>query len=112
LPGAKHFFDCDRENWQKYYQSTMVFPIRYPINSQEDEFLYVGFLAFDAPRPNAFRGVPDVFKFNHDPDGYAALLDKSAAFHLGAVFADMLGSILGPPYESYAPKHEASNVSK
>jgi hypothetical protein len=108
LAAAKDLFQCDREGWQRYYQSALVFTIRYPKNTQENEFLCVGFLVFDSPKINAFAGIPNIFKFTHNPDEYAVLLDKSAAFHLGAVFADMLGSILGPAYLSHAPSYEVT----
>jgi hypothetical protein len=106
LTAAKNLFACDREDWQKYYQSALVFTIRYPKNLREDEFLVVGFLVFDSPRTDAFSGVPNIFKFRDHPDLYASKMERSAAFHLGGVFADLLGSIIGPAYLSNAPNYE------
>lgn len=87
-------FRCDRHNWQNFYRATLVFPLRYPADQAGNEFLNLGFLAFDSPLPGAFRGIPNIFDFVLDPTGYRDKLEKSAIFHLGSIFADTLATVL------------------
>lgn len=91
-------FRCDRENWQRYYRSTLVFPIRYPTNEQGTEFDCIGFLAFDSPRTGAFPGLPDIYDHRQSPQEYRDLLEKSTVFHLGSIIVDVMGTILRDPY--------------
>lgn len=92
-------FVCARQNWQKYYRSALVFPIRYPRDSLGSTYRYIGFLPFDSPDADVFRGLPDIFDFRERRAEYHAALEQSAIFHLGAVLADCLGTFLGPVYE-------------
>jgi GAF domain-containing protein len=89
-------FRCDRKDWDRYYRSTLVVPIRYPANNLGTEHNHLGFVAFDSLTEGAFRGLPDIFNYREDPTGYSERLESSAAFHLAAVLADTLGSFLGP----------------
>lgn len=89
-------FRCDRQDWQRYYRSTFVVPIRYPANRLGTDHCHLGFVAFDSPLQSAFRGLPDIFNYREDPTGYSERLESSAAFHLVAMLADILGSFLGP----------------
>lgn len=102
-------FQCDRINWQRYYKSTLAFPIRYPIDSQGVEFDYIGFLAFDSPKVGAFRGLPDIFDYRDRPTEYRDSLEASTAFHIGAMFADILGTFLRGAYEQHAEKRSNAN---
>ncbi|REJ69358.1 MAG: hypothetical protein DWQ31_04645 [Planctomycetota bacterium] len=87
-------FRCDRQNWQRYYRSTVVVPIRYPLDIHGQEYKYWGFLAFDSPRTKAFPDLPDIFAYRDDPHAYSDLLEKSAAFHLIGILADIMGTFL------------------
>lgn len=101
-------FCCDRANWQKYYCSTLVFPIRFPIDTNGTAYDYIGFLAFDSPRRNAFRGLPNIFEYRSAPAEYDDLLEASCAFHLGGIIADVLGTFLRPAYEMRSESREGS----
>lgn len=91
-------FVCSRSDWGKYYRSTLVFPLRYAKNAVGTELCNFGYLAFDSPRVNAFRGMPDVFVHHDNPSHYSDLLFESSVFHLGAIMADSLGIMLGPSW--------------
>ena len=93
---AGKLFHCDRTDWNQYYRSAFVFPIRYPRRAASGEFVYVGFLAFDSPKNNAFLGLPNIFEHRDDPTGYRGKLEKKMAFNLGALMADILGTCLYP----------------
>lgn len=95
LPKRGEWFKCDRTNWQHWYRSALVFPIRYPLDAQGNKMLNIGFLAFDSPRTNVFHGLPDIFDYRESPSEYHDLLEASAVFHLGAIFADTMGTFLG-----------------
>lgn len=94
---VKHgnLFKCDRDNWQSFYRSTLVFPINHVKNAEATEFDRLGFLAFDSPEVGMFRGVPDIFDHRDRLPAYWDKMNESSAFHLGAVFADLLGTALG-----------------
>jgi hypothetical protein len=96
-------FVCDRENWQRYYRSTMVFPLRYAKNAQATEFENIGFLAFDSPKRDAFLGIPDIFAHREDFATYQDKIEDSTAFHLGAICADTLSTFLRRTYEEREP---------
>jgi len=99
-------FCCDREDWQRYYRSTLVVPIRYPSNRLGTDHNHLGFVAYDSPDKNVFRGLPDLFKYREDPVGYSDRLESSAAFHLAAILGDTLGSLLGPVMNGRSPSHD------
>lgn len=94
----KSVFRCSREAWWDYYNSVLVYLLRYPVLHSPDHN-YVGFLAFDSPRAGVFHGLPDVFEYCSDVSGYRNALTKSAVFHLGAVCADALSTFLLNAYE-------------
>jgi hypothetical protein len=98
----KHFdrFKCERAEWPKYYRSVLVFPLRYVRNPDTGDFDNIGFLAFDSPKSNAFAGMPEVFSYRDNPAEYQNRLDQSAAFHLGAIFADSLSAHLHGIYNT------------
>jgi hypothetical protein len=99
LTKRHELFKCDRENWTRYYKSTLVFPLRYQENPQCTSYRNIGFLAFDSHNTSAFKGLPDIFDFRDDPSGYRDLLEDCTAFHLGAIFADTLSGFLRTAYE-------------
>lgn len=89
-------FRCDRKDWQKFYKSALVFPIRYEKNAQGSDLQIIGFIAFDSPDANAFHGLPNIYEHLDSPTVYLQHLTGSTAFHVGAIFADTLGTLLGP----------------
>lgn len=95
---ARAAFRCDRKNWQNFYHSTLAFPLRFPNNADggDGEYQNLGFLAFDSPRKNVFRGLPDIYNHVGDPTGYRTLLEGSPAFHLGAMIADSIAIAIRP----------------
>jgi hypothetical protein len=98
LPLAENLFKCDREDWQQYYRSSLVFPLRFISQTEPLRYSAVGFLCFDSPRANAFHGMPDIFKFRDRFHAYHDQLQGSATFHLGAIFADTLSMFIRPAY--------------
>ncbi|HTQ39686.1 MAG TPA: hypothetical protein VMJ32_11705 [Pirellulales bacterium] len=93
-------FHCTRPHWSKYYHSVLVFPLRYAQNTAGTLMGNVGFLAFDSHKTNAFPEIPDIFNYVERPAEYLDALHKTPAFHLGALFADTLGTFLGSAYDS------------
>ncbi len=91
-------FICDRRNWQNYYRSALVFPVRYAKNTEGTELVNLGFIAFDSPTQGVFRGLPDIFNYQSNIAEYQERLQQSAIFHLGAILADSLGTFLGTAY--------------
>lgn len=102
-------FVCDRQDWAQYYRSTLVFPIRYPIDAQATTYDYIGFLAFDSPDTGSFRGLPDIFEYKDRPADYREKLEESTAFHVGALLADVLGTFLRPAFENRPEKEADQN---
>jgi hypothetical protein len=96
LKAAGSDFRCSRDNWQNFYASALVFPIRYPTSEDGLEFATVGFIAFDSPNVGAFRGMPSIFDYENKPAQYREKLEDSAVFHVGSIIADALGSFLRP----------------
>ena len=99
LTSAGPNFVCSRNNWEKHYNSTIVFPLRYIVNSAEKEFYTVGFLCFYSMRKDAFVGMPNIFNYIQDYDGYAGKLEDNCIFHMGASMADMLSTFLRMTYK-------------
>lgn len=98
---TKHagLFQCDRENWGQYYQSALVFAVRYPKNLQGNEYAHIGFLTFDSVKKDVFRGLPDIFDHRDNPTHYRQLLEGTSVFHVGSIIADTLATFLRPIYE-------------
>jgi hypothetical protein len=94
LPSHGSAFRSERENWQQYYQSTLVFPVNHAKNDSGTELARLGFLAFDSPRTGSFLGAPDIFDYRERLHEYRDRLLEWPPFHLGAIFADILGSAL------------------
>ena len=90
LAAAGASFRCDRRDWQNYYRSALVFPLRFPPRKQSIEYVNLGFLAFDSPKCNAFAGIPNIFDFSDNPTGFQNALEKRMAFNLGGAMADIL----------------------
>ncbi|WP_373650564.1 hypothetical protein [Schlesneria sp. DSM 10557] len=93
-------FKCDRDNWQQFYQSVMVFPINFAIGSDNRSFSRLGFLAFDSPIQNAFRGMPNIFEYRDSISEYRDRLLDSTCFHFGAICADLLGAAIADAFRS------------
>ena len=93
-------FACSRPDWSSYFKSIMVLPIRCVLAGRQKKT--IAFLAFDSPYAGAFRGLPNIYEFIGRPAEYHDRLQNVAAFHLGAIFVDTLGTILGPIYEQFS----------
>jgi hypothetical protein len=96
LYGHGNNFKCTRKEWQDYYRSTLVFPIRYMVNLNSRSCEITGFLAFDSLMKNAFGNLPDAFQYLENDVEYHTLLWKNTQFHLGAILADTLSVFLKP----------------
>lgn len=92
-------FVCSRDNWEDHYHSTMVFPLRYIVDSPQKKFYTVGFLCFYSKRKDAFVGMPNIFDYANKHDEYLAVLENSCIFQIGASMADILSTFLRPIYE-------------
>ena len=101
-------FKCDRTDWQKFYRSTLVFPLRYIQDEVNSKFVTFGFLAFDSVKKGVFGDVPDIFHYRERWHAYHERLSNTTAFHVGAVFADTL-SVLMRRYFEKPKKDGASN---
>lgn len=98
LANAKGF-RCDRDNWEDYYRSALVYPLRYIASDNCYDYVNFGFLAFDSPRNGVFLGVPEIYDYKDEPPRFRARLEKSAVFNLGAIIADALSMFMRPYYE-------------
>jgi hypothetical protein len=85
-----HVYRNEREDWTQYYRSTLVVPIRMPRTAVEVAPQVLGFLAFDSPEPNAFRGMPEVFDDTDRLQAYMERVEQQCLFHVAALMADML----------------------
>jgi hypothetical protein len=98
-------YQNSRNGWEKYYRSTLVFPLRYPTyEGRQRKYNVVGFLAFDSSKKNAFVSLPNIFDYRDNINkisDYQSLLAASAPFHLGAIMADTLSTIMKPTYDQY-----------
>lgn len=93
-------FQCSRNKWEEHYNSTIVFPMRYLVDSKQKIFYTIGFLCFYSKRKNAFTGTPNIFKFVNNFDGYHVALQESTVIQTGACMADILSTFLRPTYEN------------
>jgi hypothetical protein len=109
LPAVGTTFACDRNKWADFYKSVLVFPVRYAKTIVGNEYRQVGFLAFDSPLVDAFPGVPSIFDYSASTPIYREELLKSPAFHIGALFADTLGTFLGAAIEAAEQRKESKS---
>jgi hypothetical protein len=99
LPRRANLFTCHIPNWQSFYKSLLVFPLRFRI--APDRFEQVGFLSFDCPTANAFTGFPDSFDFRDGDRWYEhhSLLTLSSTYNLGGIMASLVSDCLRGAYE-------------
>jgi len=102
----KPYFHCSRTNWEHFYRSVLVFPLRYVYDPVRNQYRTIGFLCFDSPNANAFPKMPDAFEYRGRPDRYRQKLAAQPAFHLGAIMADSLSMFLRASYERNANVEE------
>jgi len=86
-------YECSRENWRRYFWSTVVFPLRYRKIVQQEHRI-MGFLTFDSRSTKVFGNIPDIFDFKDRPDEYNQRLLMSAVFHVGGMIADILATTM------------------
>ena len=85
-------------------------PIRYPKDVTGSKNRIIGFLAFDSPRTGAFGDLPDVFDHANEGWKYLDELSFHAAFHLGAIMADVVAITMRPFYDSWIPWKGANHA--
>lgn len=98
LPQYLSNYKNNRDQWAKFYKSTLVFPLRYVRNPDNDDADLIGFIAFDSPKIGAFGDSPEIFKYRDEPAEYHKRLHASSAFHLGSILADSLSAHLHGVY--------------
>ena len=86
-------FECSRDNWQRYFKSTIVFPLRYKKIKQRKHEI-VGFLTFDCKFSNVFGNIADIFEFKDKPEEYNHKLLSSTVYHVGGLIADTLATAI------------------
>lgn len=89
---TKYFnkYACSRKNWNDYFKSTIVFPLRY--RKGRTSHLIIGFLTFDSNKTKVFGNIPDIFEYKDKPDDYLEHLSYSTAYHIGGIIADTLAT--------------------
>lgn len=97
-------YACSRENWQNYFNSTMVFPLRY--RKGREPHTIMGFLTIDSSKTNVFGNIPDIFDYKDAPDDYLTALGYSSAYHIGGIIADTLATMF---YLQEVKKGEGNN---
>lgn len=85
-------FKCSRTDWQRFYRSTMVFPLRHQLS--DGPFAIAGFLAYDSKLPNAFPELPDSIEFRRDWLGFHERAAHCTLYHLGSLISETLGMLL------------------
>ena len=98
-------YDNGRGNWSEFYQSKLIFPIRYI--ARPGEYEVIGFLEFDSKK-GAFVGMPNAYDYVRKANEYRTELENSAIFHAGAIIADTLSLCLRPFYEHLGIKGRAN----
>jgi hypothetical protein len=93
-------FICSRNDWEKFYRSTLVFPLRFLIQPSTRKFKTVGFLAFYSKKRNVFLGMPNIFDYSSDWDTYLSKMQEDTVFQVGACMADTISTFLRPVYET------------
>lgn len=91
-------YQCSRNKWDEHYNSTIVFPMRYLDDPKQKIFQTIGFLCFYSKRKNVFTGVPNIYKFVDNFDGYHVALQESTVIQTGACMADILSTFIRPTY--------------
>ena len=99
LISAGPSFVCSRDAWEKHYNSTIAFPLRYIVDSPQRKFYTIGFLCFYSMRKDVFIGMPNIFDYIQDYDAYAGILENNCIFQLGASMTDILSTFLRTTYE-------------
>lgn len=89
-------FKNSRRNWQKYYKSTLVFPLRYVNRRGTTHFDTFAFLALDSKKEGAFKGMPEIFEHVRERDVFHDKARNCAMFQAGAAIADSLSMFLRP----------------
>jgi hypothetical protein len=94
---SKHraLFACTRKDWERYYNSTLAYPVRFR-RPGDEEFYFIGFLTFDFKRADGFPSVPCIFDHYTDVDEYEMRCRDSSVWHLGAFIADACAATLLP----------------
>lgn len=81
-----------RKDWQDYYKTALVFPLRW-IKNQESKIEIKGFLSFDSDVPNILDdGLACIYKA--DITEYWKSLINSTAYHAGGIIADVLATTI------------------
>ncbi len=93
LAGHSHYVS-HRPDYQKYYRSTVVFPIRYLRSTEKHDFVTVGFLAFDSPKVDAFSRMPEILDKGVVWADFHDRLKDQSSFHAGAMVVDCLAYFL------------------
>jgi len=71
-----------------------VFPLNVLFGPDNQTRHTYGFLAFDSPKKNAFKGMPSTLDNRTTPDEFRNYIWSATVFHLGAAMADILGMAL------------------
>lgn len=99
IQNENHRFQCGRDRFSHYYCSTLAFPIRFHVRTDDDP-THIGFLTFDTQEENGFPGVPNTFAFLHDgayhSSRYHSECKKSPIWCTGAMMADTLAACMIP----------------
>lgn len=109
----KDGFVCgNRKNAERWYNSTFVLPL-YNISKglhNNNEEAVTGFLAFDSPKPDAFRNLPDVgdYFLEKKLKEYSKDLENSLLYKDGLELAKTLSKTL----QSILDRHYAKNSTE
>jgi len=118
---SKHYkiFKSPRPDWSKYYQSALIYPVRYVRNPDTDsrEYDEIGFLAFDSPAAGVFAGMPNSYEFAQKPSEFKDKLAECPVFHFGSIFASCLSNALFGVYNPGLEQEEShgsqtTNISR
>ena len=87
LPKYAEYVNNGRENWADFYRAAIVFPLRWLRGGRIE---IKGFLSFDSKLTDIFIGMPCIFGYKDNFQGYYKKLTDSPVYHVGGIIADVL----------------------
>jgi hypothetical protein len=104
-------YDNGRDRWDQFYESKLIFPLRYMNRRDPSAYETIGFLEFDSKK-GAFIGMPNAYDFVKKANEYRTEAENNAIFHAGAIIADTLSMCLRPFYEYRAGERENKQLKQ
>jgi len=92
----KEQYRCAREDWDKYYRTTLVCPIKC-IVPEGRHLAYMGFITFDSLEKDVFQPLPDIYSLDYRE--YHEKVIYVAKYHLASLLGNLAGIMLSTAVE-------------